>query len=76
MDIRPIMNEEFGEIDHFKIIEDNGATKTEYIANYDDVGLFHIDQNIYLGDKEIFSNSFTLDEELIKALEEIKRTYI
>lgn len=67
------LNEDM-EVDYLEGIEKNGATKTVYTVN--PAGdIFHIEQSIHLGKKVIFKDDFTLDRELLKALNKAIKEY-
>ena len=74
MELEPIMNEEFCEIDHFKTKVKVGIYDRDITVIIDE-DLIHIDENISKGKDEIFKDSFVLDRDLLKAINNAIETY-
>lgn len=74
MELEPIVNEEFCEIDHFKAKVKAGIYDRDITVIIDE-DLIHIDENISKGKDEIFKDSFVLDRDLLKAINNTIETY-
>ena len=74
MELIPKINEEFGEIDYFKAKVKAGACKRDITVIIDEDSI-HINENISKGKNEIFKDSFVLDRDLLKAINNAIETY-
>ena len=74
MELEPIVNEEFCEIDHFKAKVKAGVCDRNITVIIDN-DLVHIDEEISKGKNEIFKDSFVLDRDLLEAINNVIKTY-
>ena len=74
MELIPKLNEEFCEIDYFKTKVKVGIYDRDITVIIDE-DLIHIDENISKGKDEIFKDSFVLDRDLLKAINNAIETY-
>ena len=74
MELEPIMNEEFCEIDYFKTKVKVGIYDRDITVIIDEDSI-HINENISKGKNEIFKDSFVLDRDLLKAINNAIETY-
>ena len=74
MELEPIVNEEFCEIDYFKTKVKAGIYDRDITVIIDE-DLIHIDENISKGKDEIFKDSFVLDRDLLEAINNVIKTY-
>ena len=74
MELEPIMNEEFCEIDYFETKVKAGVCDRNITVIIDN-DLVHIDEKISKGKNEIFKDSFVLDRDLLEAINNVIKTY-
>lgn len=74
MELEPIMNEEFCEIDYFKTKVKAGVCDRNITVIFGD-DLIHIDEEILKGKEQIFTDRFILDRDLLKAINNVIETY-
>ena len=74
MELEPIMNEEFCEIDYFETKVKAGVCDRNITVIIDN-DLVHIDEEISKGKNEIFKDSFVLDRDLLEAINNVIKTY-
>lgn len=74
MELEPIVNEEFCEIDHFKAKVKAGIYDRDITVIIDEDSI-HINEEISKGKDEIFKDNFILDRDLLKAINNVIETY-
>ena len=74
MELEPIVNEEFCEIDYFETKVKAGVCDRNITVIIDN-DLVHIDEEILKDKEQIFTDRFILDRDLLKAINNAIETY-
>ena len=70
MELEPILNDKL-EIGHYEAKEKNGSITKHITVNPED-NYFNITEVVYNGSKVIYANEFTIDNDLLNALNNIR----
>lgn len=70
MELEPVLNDKH-EIDYYEAKEKKGTIKKHITVNPED-GYFEIKEVVYNGTKVIYANEFTIDNDLLNAINDIR----
>ncbi len=70
MELEPVLNDKY-EIDYYEAKEKKGTIKKHITVNPEDC-YFEIKEVVYNGTKVIYANEFTIDNDLLNAINDIR----